>query len=382
MSVGNVFAVLKHSDRIRQVDLECDRPTSYNIEKLLMAMQVPFPELAVLRLSPSGPLSGFLPDSFLGGSAPRLRYLWLANIPFPGLPKLLLSATHLVQLRLHDITHPGYISPEDMVTCLSMMTCLEKLHIGFASSQSYPDLKSRRPPPLTRSVIPTLKTFWFNGVNEYLEKLLARIDAPRLYRLRTTFFNDIDFNTPELNQFISRTPTLGAYNEARLTLDSRETRVSLRQSRPEPPGHKMVEVRILGQESDRQLSTLVKICTSSLRLLLTMENLYIHGNQYSPLAPRGDIENTTWLDLLLPFTAVKNLYLSKLFSPPIARALQELTGGRTTEVLPALQNVFLEGFQSSKPVQRGIARFISAQQLANHPVAISVWDRSFVGGNP
>jgi hypothetical protein len=88
------------------------------------------------------------------------------------------------------------------------------------------------------------------------------------------------------------------------------------------------------------------------------------------------------LDLLLPFTAAKNLYLSKLLSPPIARAFQELTGGRTTEVLPALQNVFLEGFQSSKPVQRDIARFISAQQLTNNPVAISLWDRSFVGGNP
>ena len=379
MSVGNVFAVLKHSDRVRQIDLECDRPTSYNIEKLLMAMQVPFPKLALLRLSPSGPLSGFLPDSFLGGSAPRLRYLWLANIPFPGLPNLLLSATHLIQLHLHDITHPGYISPEDMATCLSMLIRLEKLHIGFPSSQSYPNLKSRRPPPPTRSVIPTLRTFWFNGVNEYLEELLARIDAPRLYRLRTTFFNGIVFITPELNRFISRTPTLGAYNEARLTFDSRETRVSLRQSRPEPSSPKMVEVRILGQEPDRQLSTLAKICTSSLRLLLTMENLYIYGNQY---VPRGDNENTAWSELLLPFTAVKNLYLSKLFSPPIAYALQELTGGRTTEVLPALQNVFLEGFQSSKPVQRDIARFISAQQFSNHPVAISVWDRSFVGGNP
>ena len=121
-----------------------------------------------------------------------------------------------------------------------------------------------------------------------------------------------------------------------------------------------------------------------LRLLLTMENLYIDGKESSPLVWRGEdeIKNTEWLDLLLPFTAVKNLYLSKLILPSIALALQELTEGRTTEVLPALENVFLEGVQPSEPVQERIARFISARQLTaltNHPVAVSVWDRDLVG---
>jgi hypothetical protein len=78
---------------------------------------------------------------------------------------------------------------------------------------------------------------------------------------------------------------------------------------------------------------------------------------------------------LLPFTTVKNLYLSKLFSTRIALVLQELTGGRTTEVFPALQNVLLEGFQPSEPVEEGIAQFISARQLTNHHVSISVWYR-------
>jgi hypothetical protein len=109
-----------------------------------------------------------------------------------------------------------------------------------------------------------------------------------------------------------------------------------------------------------------------------MENLYIDGSQYSLLDWEDDIENTKWLDLFLPFTAVKNLYLSKEFSPCVALGLQDLTGARTTEVLPALQNVFLEGFQPSEPVQKGIAplaRFISARHLTDHPVTISVWDR-------
>ncbi|KAF8495415.1 hypothetical protein F5888DRAFT_1890501 [Russula emetica] len=106
-----------------------------------------------------------------------------------------------------------------------------------------------------------------------------------------------------------------------------------------------------------------------------MENLYIDGDLNSPLVWEHDIDITEWLDLLLPFTAVKTLYLSKIFSPRIALALQEPTGGRTTEVLPTLKNVILEGFQPSEPVEEGIAEFISARQLTNHPVAISVWDR-------
>ncbi len=184
------------------------------------------------------------------------------------------------------------------------------------------------------------------------------------------FFSQDNINTPELNQFISRTPTLGAYDEARLIFHSCKALVRLRQCRPEPSDHIMVKVEIL-RPRPYQLSNMVRICTSSLRPLLTMENLYIDGDLTSPFL----WENTKWLDLLLPFTAVKNLYLSKQFAPPIAPTLQELTGGRTAEVLPALQNVLLEGFQPSEPVQNGIMQFISARQLTNHPVAISVWDR-------
>jgi hypothetical protein len=116
----------------------------------------------------------------------------------------------------------------------------------------------------------------------------------------------------------------------------------------------------------------------SLPLLSTTENLYIHENSRSELLDWKDgIENTEWLELLLPFTAVKNLYLSKQFAPRIAPALQELTGGRTTEVLPTLQNIFLEEFRPSEPLQEGIRQLISARQLTNHPIAVSLWESDF-----
>jgi hypothetical protein len=63
----------------------------------------------------------------LGWISPRLRILYFRHrgIPFPGLPKLFLSATHLVTLLLCDIPHSGYFSPEAMVTALSSFTSLE-----------------------------------------------------------------------------------------------------------------------------------------------------------------------------------------------------------------------------------------------------------------
>ena len=299
---------------------------------------------------------------------PCLRFLSLTFIPFPGLPKILWSATHLVKLWLLAIPHSGYISPEAMATCLSMLTSLEELKFQFHSPQSSPDQESRPPLPPTRSVLQTLKTFSFKGVYEYLEEFVARIDTPRLDRLSTTFFNDVDFSTPELNQFISRTPTLGEYDEARLIFGSGGAQVRLCPFQPEQSDHRMTEVHILCQVPDWQLSSLAQICTLSLQPFLIMENLYMDEDLDSPPNWTDDIENTEWLNLLLPFTAVKNFHLSKQISARIAPTLQGLAGEKTTEVLPALKRVLLEGFQPSEPVQEDIAQFISARRLTKYPI--------------
>ena len=253
-----------------------------------------------------------------------------------------------------------------MATCLSTLTSLKSLHLGFDSFQSYPDLL-RRPFSSIRSVLTALVILRYDGMIKYFEEFVAWIDTPRLSLLSTNFFNDIDFNTQELNRFISRTTTLGAYDEAHLIFCFKGALVMLHQSHPDP--------RMVGIKSpDMELSTVAQICTLSSCLLLTMANLYIDGELFSSHL-RDNHNNTGWLDLLLPFTTVKNLYLSKLFLTRIALVLQELTGERTREVLPALQNVLLGGFQPSEPVE-GIAQFISARQLTNHPVSISVWDRN------
>ena len=108
--MDNVFAALERWDRVDRIRLrEVNR---CSLEKVLAAMQEPFPELTFLQLSSNEEQVPIVPDSFLGRSAPRLRFLLLRDIPFPGLPKLLLSATNLVYLDLSNIPHSGYISPD------------------------------------------------------------------------------------------------------------------------------------------------------------------------------------------------------------------------------------------------------------------------------
>jgi hypothetical protein len=367
----NIIGLLEHSDRVCQIDLK--DVASSQLEKVLAAMQVPFPELTRLLLWSDDETMSVLPDSFLGGSAPLLEYLSLDRIPFPGLPKLLLSATHLVHLRLENIPHSGYIPPEAMATVLSALTSLEKLSLEFQSPRSCPDRASQSPPPPTRAVLSILTEFLFKGVDEYLDDLVARIDAPQLFYLDITLFNQIVFDTPQLVQFICRTPKLKAPQQARFQFEDGAASVEL--SSPRAFESRTVCVKIPCSVLDWQVSALVQVCTSCLPPLSTVGYLFFYGGPFSQPGWQGNIENTLWLELLHPFSALTYLYLSEESARRIAPALQELVeGGRTTEVLPTLQLFSLQDVSGS--VKEGIEPFIAARQVTSHPIEVITGTRS------
>jgi hypothetical protein len=86
----------------------------------------------------------------------------------------------------------------------------------------------------------------------------------------------------------------------------------------------------------------------------TVEHLYIYENEYFFNRPRSqdDIENSQWLEVLHPFTALKDLHVSRGFLPRIAPVFQDLVGERVTEGLPVLQSIFLEDLDPSGSVSR------------------------------
>ena len=361
--VDNVIAVLERSDRVCHICLTIFE-RSY-VGELSAAMQAPFPELIVLVLH--GTVSA-LPDSFLGGSAPRLEHLTLRGIPFPGLPKLLLSATNLLRIFLDDIPHSGYFSPEAIVTALSTLTCLDTLRLHFESPQSRPDPERQHPPPPTRSVLTNLGSFQFKGDSEYLEVVVAHIDAPRLKYLETILFNDIVFETPQSTQFISRTLTVEALETAHVIFKGDAATVEF--SSLTSGNYETLRVKILCTVLDWQVSSMEQVFTSCLPPLPTLD-LHIDGNPDYRQHWQGNVENALWLRLLHPFTSVKNLYLSEEIARRIVPALQDLVGERVTEVLPTLQNIFLEEGQRSGPVQEGIQQVVAVRQAAGHPIAVS-----------
>jgi len=91
--MDNIMAALEHNDRVCEIKFW--DASSSQLEKVLAAMQEPFPALTSLLLRPGNEIAQVIPNSFLGRSAPRLQVLTLYNIAFLGLRKLISSATHL-----------------------------------------------------------------------------------------------------------------------------------------------------------------------------------------------------------------------------------------------------------------------------------------------
>ena len=133
--VANVAAALEQNNRICHIAL-LDVSTS-NMEEILAAMHKSFPILTELWLHSEDETASVDPDSFLGGSIPCLQILYLTHIPFPGLPNLLISATHLTNLQLFNLSNSGYISPKAMVSCFFALTRLEILTLAFKSNESF-----------------------------------------------------------------------------------------------------------------------------------------------------------------------------------------------------------------------------------------------------
>jgi len=372
-NVENVVSALELKDRVSNI--EFISVSSSEMERFAAVMQDPFPALTHLAIWLHDEMAPVISDSFLGGSAPRLRHFELAGIPFPALPNLLLSATDLVLLSLAKIPHSGYISPEAMVIVLSALTRLESLSLGFQSPRSRPAKASRRRPPLTRTILPALIYLQFSGVTEYLEDLVARIDAPLLVELSITFFHQLVFDLLQFPMFLCRTKAFTVLNHTQVDFDDDLTKVDF-SSRTETFNEPALSLKISCRELDWQLSSLSQVCNSILLALSAMnvEYLVLHPNT-SGVYPRlieDDMESTQWLELLHPFTKVKDLHLSEKLPTRIAPALQELASKRVTE-LPVLQNIFLDGFYGhGEPelVPKAISEFVAARQLSGCPVAI------------
>ncbi len=366
--LDNIIAALEHRDRVCEIIL--GDISSSKLKALVSAMLKPFPRLEYLAIEPLADESvSVIPDLFLGGSAPLLQSLSLDSISFPALPKLLLSARNLVNLFLYAIPKSGVISPEVMATCLSTMSTLQRLQLEFRSTQSHPDQEGRHL-PLPRYILPALTQLRFRGSCEYLEDLLVRIDAPVIHSLHITFISrPFVFHISQLRQLIDRSEKFKSLTHS--TINLRDCCVSVRLYSPAgTPTYDRARLsfEVLCSELYPQLRSLAQVGRFALLPLSNMESLEISSEYHIKLPHRDATVDNPWPKVLSPFSAAKNLYLSKNVVTPVASALREVIEERMTKVLPALQNLSIGGSSHSKSVQNDIEHFLAARRLSEDPV--------------
>ena len=365
----NVAAALRLNHRVAEIRLEHISDSEW--KTLVPLMQHPFPILTDLWLAlyNKNPIS----CSFLGGSAPSLRDLFLEGVSFPALPELLLSTTNLVCLSYTLIPRSGYISTRAMVTSLSALTRLESLSITFMSRQSLPD-RTIRIPPHTRTLLPALTYLEYDGGPEYVRDLVAQIDAPLLESMEITL-SHLDFpEVSELAKFVHRADKLSLLSRTKVNYQPNCISLSLSPERlVRIVDNKTLLLNIRCHKSALRLSCLAQFCASSLPTLSLFESLHIHVSINVIWKDAMEDSDNEWLKLLRLFNNAKDLHLCNAVAPHVSQALRELQVERVMEVLPALENIFILGLKPSGPVKEAISEFADARRLAGHPVSICDW---------
>ena len=361
----NVIAALKKPDRVRSLRLPV---TSLLLGKVASMTQDKFPILTQLWLSSNDEDVSVLPGEILGGTAACMQEIHLEGIPFPSLPTFLSSTTNLVVLYLHRIPYTGYISPEVMAASLAMLTRLGDLSIEFQSSTFSRDQSGTRGEAtlLTRVVLSALTSFEFQGASDYLENLVAHVDAPRLASIKITYFDQLVFQVPQLFRFAGQTQVLepAHFKYAQVNFRGSHVYIGLHSEQSES-GRSHFALRILCQRLDWQVSRLAEVLSQSSPLLTNVDHLSI-GAYDLQSSSQDDMDNIAWLELLRQFIAVKALRVSAQVAGHVADALKDVTVDMVPGIMPVLRLLFLEDESA-----RRVGDFILTRQRFGLPVTLA-----------
>jgi hypothetical protein len=322
-------------------------------------MRKPFPVLGRLSLClEDAPFQ--LPNTFLGGSAPRLRELTLRHISFPTLPRLLLYSRDLSELHLHDIPFTGYILPEAIVTCASALTKLKSLTIEFkspASTHGQTINNSFTSSTPAHVVFSSLTHFQFQGDGEYLDDLLARFYAPVIEVVNLTLFNELFFRSRQVDRFIASTPIGTSCNRAEIDFTGGEVEIRLLNASLTRFSFKILCT------SEVQVSSMAQIFREVWLPLSHVESLDLCFEERSTWQTNKD--PTAWEDIFHKFHAVHTLRIIGLHTPilSVLKRLDEESAG----VLPRLQDLYLGGYEPSGP---NTEPFITKRRHSKRPVTV------------
>ena len=349
----NIISALKRSDRISSISLTV---TTSLLDKLY-AVERPFWELEVLILLSRDSLPLALPKTFLCG--PRIRRLHLTRIRMPELLQLLHFFRDLEDLQLHEALDPWCLSIEKLTDALSELAQLQSISLHFSSTTYHVPPPS---PPDRRVVLPALTSLKFRGRAKYLERLILRMDAPRLGDIRVTLSDKFIYDLSWLGEFVDRIERHKSHHQARILFSDHTISISLTQ----PGAPACFKLQLLSGLFSEQLFAMSHILPSFSAFLLSVEDLHISVTQAS--SQEDSLHRERWLGLLESFTGVKWLHLDVNDSADIVRALQSMYSWRKT-VPPALFTPHLRHPRPlHAPLSEAIVSFMTSRCHSGYPI--------------
>ena len=353
----NVLSALTQSCRVISISLTVTTP----LLKKISAVGRPFSKLEDLALLSQDGMQLSLPSTFRWG--PRLRSLRLTRISSPSLTRLLYSSTNVVNLQLHEI--PGcQISPATLANALSQMAQLQSLSLHFLSTSNhmvfpFPSESGER------NILSTLSHLNLQGNDGYLERLLARIDAPVLWNIEITFSDKPIFDLPKLREFVNRVEIQKSHNRADILSSERSISISL--TRPGTPS--CLKFQVLCKTRRSQPFFMAQICSHFSAFLFRVEDLRINTVQPSTLLDDGN--RGQWLEIVRRFRCAKWLHIAGKYSTDIARALQLSCERRREPVLPSLHKLCIrEPKPHYAPLREAITPFVHSCWVSRRFVAV------------
>jgi hypothetical protein len=363
-----IYHALRLRDRVQTIEL--DLPPSI-LHRFLLLMDEPFPILETLSLvltyDPNTSLT--LPKTFL---APNLHHLSLHGV---GLPTGLrfLSTVSLVTLTLTDIPPSAYFSPSQLVASLRFVPHLEALSVGFSIPIPRPSAEREllgTPHEETPLTLPNLRNLTFEGVGAYLERLVSQISAPLLEKLAITLFSQIAFALPHLSHLAYTTEGL-KLPIAGVCFGRNGVTTVLHHDDRTPWSNVPFLFRVLCKQLDWQIDCTAQICSALMPVLAGVEMLTLEFNAETMPSEwqNGEIDSTTWLELLRPFIGVKKLIVCNALLREFSRALQAGDAGSDPGLLPCLRELECWPKGVFKPEQ--FDPFIDARRIAGRRVLLS-----------
>jgi hypothetical protein len=360
-----IVLALELRDRIRRVRLRM--PIS-NLKKIIsMAFDKEYPVLEYLIMAPPiGDRSAALmpiPETL---QTPHLRHLVLRGFALPVGFRLLTTATGVVSLGLL-MDHPSsYFRPSTLLQWISCMPQLERLTVTFTFPVPNRDVPRPKHTPIERRItLPNLHYFYFEGVSAYMEAVVPWITAPRLEKLKLTFFKQPRFSVPRLLEFINTTEKL-RFDSANFKFSNHKVYVEVYP--PEEDEIHALSIQVNCWPLELQVSSVAQIFHSLGQIFSTVKHLTLKHEADSRLYEElNEVDHTEWRKLLMPFSDVKTLFVDDAFVEELSRTLGQHDGEFPLELLPELEELTYSGSDDTGDL---FTSFINARQSTGRPVTV------------